>query len=322
MAPTRFDSVPMLPAACRREMKARILKTDSQNDSAPPDGSRRPEPAAPPSPAMLITALGQSEQVLDKVEQCATDLSSVNGVLRKVIDGDDLLHHAGQAINLSEQVEATVLQCAGELASVNSALSEEIDERRNLDRALLSSSAALAESQAEAAKALHLALHDPVTGLPNLPLFSDRLSQALAHARRYRRRVAVMFIDLDSFKAINDTHGHDVGDSVLQMVGRRLQSVVREGDTVSRRSGDEFLFLMLDAIDEQTAVKMAAKVVGNIARPCEVQGITVTMRSSIGIALFPEHGQSAQELLKNADTAMYVAKQGGHGYAVFTSAGR
>jgi hypothetical protein len=156
--------------------------------------------ATTPSPALLITALGQTAGA-GKVEQC-TDLSSVNGVLRKVIDGKDPLHHAGHAINLSEQVEATVVQCAGELASVNRALREEIAERRNLDRALETSSAALAESQAEAAKALHLALHDPVTGLPNLPLFSDRLSQALAHARRYRRRVAVMFIDLDSSRKL------------------------------------------------------------------------------------------------------------------------
>ena len=320
MAPIRFGIALILPAAAGLKPKARNLKIDTRNDSPSPDAGGQPDSATAPSPALMITALGQSEQVLEKVEQCAADLSSVNGVLRKVIDGEDPLHHAGHAINLSEQVEATVVQCAGELASVNSALSEEIDERRNLDRALETSSAALAESQAEAAKALHLALHDPVTGLPNLPLFSDRLSQALAHARRYRRRVAVMFIDLDSFKEINDAHGHDVGDSVLKMVGRRLQAVVREGDTVSRRSGDEFLFLMLDAIDERTAVKLAAKVVGNIARPCEVQGITVTMHSSIGIALFPEHGQSAQELLKNADTAMYAAKQGGQGYAVFTTA--
>lgn len=302
--------------------KARPLKTDSQNDSQPQKATAESNPAAPPSPAQLISALDQSEQVRDKVEQCASDLSSVNGVLRKVIDGDAQMHHAGQAINLSEQVEATVLQCADELATVNNTLSEEIDERRNLDRALATSSAALAESQAQAAKAMHLALHDAVTGLPNLPLFSDRLSQALAHARRYRRRVAVMFIDLDNFKEINDAHGHDVGDSVLRMVGRRLQAVVRAGDTVSRRSGDEFLFMMLDAIDEQTAAKMAAKVVDNIARACDVQGVTVTMHSSIGIALFPEHGQSAQELLKNADTAMYTAKQGAQGYAVFAPAGR
>jgi len=178
------------------------------------------------------------------------------------------------------------------------------------------------ERKAAAEKIEFLAFHDPLTDLPNRTLLRDRVEQALLRAARENLAVAVLIIDLDNFKEINDTHGHDIGDSVLQMVGRRLQGVVREGDTVSRRSGDEFLFLMLDAIDEPTAVKMAAKIVGNIARPCEVQGITVTMHSSIGIAMFPEHGQSAQELLKNADTAMYAAKQGGRGYAVFRSAGR
>jgi diguanylate cyclase (GGDEF)-like protein len=167
---------------------------------------------------------------------------------------------------------------------------------------------------------MHLALHDAVTGLPNLPLFNDRFSQALAQAERQGQRLAVMFIDLDKFKGINDAHGHDIGDGVLQMVGQRLQAIVRAGDTVSRGSGEEFLYLMPDASDEHDAVKLAVTIIGHIAHACEVGDVKLTVRPSIGIAFYPEHGQSPQELLKNADLAMYVAKQHAQGYSIFSPA--
>ena len=148
-----------------------------------------------------------------------------------------------------------------------------------------------------------------MTGLPNLTLFNDRFRHALAQAKRHVWRLAVMFIDLDDFKSVNDTYGHDVGDRVLQIVAKRLSTVVRGGDTVSRRGGDEFLFLMLEVKDETTVAKLAAKIIENIGEACEVEGLKLTVRPSIGIAIYPEDGQSPQELLKNADTAMYAAKQ-------------
>ena len=118
-----------------------------------------------------------------------------------------------------------------------------------------------------------------------------------------------MFIDLDDFKGVNDAHGHDTGDRVLQMVGKRLQGIVRGGDTVSRRSGDEFLVLMLEANDQSNAADLAVRISENIAGPSDIDGVTFMVKSSIGIAVYPENGRSAQELLKSADRAMYAAKQ-------------
>ena len=268
-------------------------------------------------PAPLIRALDQSEQVKDKVEECAAELSSVNAVLKEEIADGVPLHVVESALGMSEEVEVKVLQCAEDLATVNDTLAEEIDERKDLEHQLSKSTAALSQSKVQERKLRHLALHDAATNLPNLALFNDRLRNGLAQAKRHEWRLAVMFIDLDDFKGINDTHGHDVGDQVLRMVAQRLQTFVRGGDTVSRRGGDEFLFLMLEAKDENNAANLAAKIIDNVAQPCEVGGVNLTVRPSIGIALYPEDGQSVQELLKNADIAMYAAKQQKSGRALY-----
>jgi diguanylate cyclase len=268
--------------------------------------------------APLSRALDQSEQVKDKVEECAAELSAVNAVLKEEIVDGVPLHEVERALDMSEEVEVKVLQCAEDLATVNDALAEEIDERNTLEHQLSESAAALSESKVQERKSRHLALHDGVTGLANVTLFKDRLRNGLAQAKRHGWRLAVMFIDLDEFKGVNDSHGHDVGDRVLQMVAQRIQSLVRAGDTVSRRGGDEFLFLMLEATDENSAANLAAKIIDNVARPCEVEGLRLTVRPSIGIALYPEDGRSGQELLKNADIAMYAAKQQKSGCALFS----
>jgi diguanylate cyclase len=269
-------------------------------------------------PAPLSRALDQSEQVKDKVEECAADLSSVNAVLKEEIADGVPLQKVERALGMSEEVEVKVLQCAEDLATVNDALAEEIDERNHLEHQLSESAAALSQSRVQERKSRHLALHDPLTGLSNLTLFKDRLRNGLAQARRHQWRLAVMFIDLDGFKGINDAHGHAVGDGVLQMVAQRLKALLRGGDTVSRRSGDEFLCLMLEAKDENTAANLAAKIIDNVAEPYEFEGIMLTVRPSIGIALYPEDGQSEQELLKNADGAMYAAKQQKSGCALYS----
>jgi diguanylate cyclase (GGDEF)-like protein len=155
----------------------------------------------------------------------------------------------------------------------------------------------------------HDALHDGVTGLPNLTQFKDRLENALAQAQRHDWRLAVMIIDLDALKSINDTHGHDVGDRVLQLVARRLQTMVRGGDSVGHRGGDEFLFLMLEAKDEANAAGFAGTIIERIGEACGVDGASLTVGSSIGIALYPEDGRTAGELLEHADLAMYAAKR-------------
>jgi GGDEF domain-containing protein len=143
----------------------------------------------------------------------------------------------------SEAVEAEVQEAATELAAVKDALSEEIYKRHDLERRLAHSEEALAASRLQERRSRHDAFHDAITGLPNMTLFHDHLDNALAQAQRHSRPFAVMFIDVDEFKQVNDTHGHDIGDRVLQMMAQRLQASIRGGDTASRRGGDEFVIL-------------------------------------------------------------------------------
>src|SRR5439155_13873460 len=153
------------------------------------------------------------------------------------------------------------------------------------------------------------AYHDVLTGLPNRLLFRDRISVALAHARRARRTVAIMFLDLDHFKLVNDTLGHTVGDGLLQAAAERLVSCVRSEDTVARMGGDEFTILVSDIADTRSAATVAQKVLESISRPIEVDGHELFVTTSIGIAIFPDDGTDAETLLKNADRAMYRAKE-------------
>jgi len=167
---------------------------------------------------------------------------------------------------------------------------------------------------------LHQSFHDALTGLPNRLLLEDRMKQATANLGRRNAPVAVLFIDLDHFKDINDTLGHVAGDRVLQEVAERLGHCVREGDTVARLGGDEFVVLLAGLHDVQDAGLVAEKIVGAVSAPCHVSGSELRVSPSIGIALYPGDGQNIGELLRNADTAMYHAKQQGPGqFSFFTS---
>jgi diguanylate cyclase (GGDEF)-like protein/PAS domain S-box-containing protein len=155
------------------------------------------------------------------------------------------------------------------------------------------------------------AYHDVLTGLPNRLLFRDRIGVALAHARRSRRAVAVMFLDLDQFKLVNDTLGHTVGDGLLQAAADRLVRCVRGDDTVARMGGDEFTILLSDLTDTRAAGTVAQKVLDTMSQPIEVDGHELFITTSIGIAIFPDDGMDPETLLKNADRAMYRAKEAG-----------
>lgn len=157
----------------------------------------------------------------------------------------------------------------------------------------------------------HMAHHDKLTDLPNRALFSDRLHHALATANRDKKRMALMFIDLDRFKHINDTLGHNAGDLLLKEATRRMLGCVRESDTVARIGGDEFMVL-LPAIEKQEyAMMVAEKIRHALCQPLDLGGNIISISSSLGIAIFPEHGVSEEELIKHADDAMYAAKQAG-----------
>ncbi|MHB8184178.1 MAG: putative bifunctional diguanylate cyclase/phosphodiesterase, partial [Candidatus Desulforudaceae bacterium] len=165
----------------------------------------------------------------------------------------------------------------------------------------------------------HQAFHDILTGLPNRMLFKDRLTLAMAHAKRNNKGLAVLFLDLDRFKLINDTLGHNVGDQLLYYIGMRLQNCVREDDTVARMGGDEFTLLLPEISKAEHAAKIAHKVTEAIRQPLRIGEHDLYISTSIGIVLFPDDGQDAETLIKNADTAMYRAKESGRNhYELYT----
>jgi diguanylate cyclase (GGDEF)-like protein/PAS domain S-box-containing protein len=157
-----------------------------------------------------------------------------------------------------------------------------------------------------------LAFHDALTGLPNRALFLDRLEQAVERAKREQQRLAVIFIDLDGFKEINDSLGHDIGDLLLQEIAQRIRDRLRRGtDTVARLGGDEFVVLMEDLGDPNHCVVLATEIIADVATPLALRGHTVRVGASLGIAFFPEDGDDTLELMKRADIAMYAAKAAG-----------
>lgn len=266
-----------------------------------------------PEPTSLLKARGHTEHAKDMVEACAVELSTVNTSLEKELEDGGPAPAIEQALSQSKEVEIKVEECADELVSVNAALAEGIRERRGLHDELAKTNDALIESRRQARKARADALHDALTGLPNFTLFKDRLELALTQARRHHWRVAVMFLDLNKFKDVNDTHGHDVGDGCLREIADRLEAVTRGDDTVCRRGGDEFLFLMLEAKEDAVILAVAQKLTAIINAPCALGSVQVAVSASIGITVFPEGGHTAQELLEKADAAMYAAKHKGSG---------
>ena len=167
------------------------------------------------------------------------------------------------------------------------------------------------EHKKEKGRLAYLAQYDLLTGLANRVLFRDLLDKALARANRSKLPVALMFLDLDRFKIINDTLGHDVGDMLLKIVAQRLQGCVRSGDLISRLGGDEFTVIQESVSRQQEIEVVAQKIMNMMAQPFALEGHELFIGTSIGIAIYPAHGKDAETLIKNADTAMYNAKECG-----------
>ncbi|HYH41701.1 MAG TPA: EAL domain-containing protein [Burkholderiales bacterium] len=165
-----------------------------------------------------------------------------------------------------------------------------------------------------------MAMHDGLTGLPNRVMFDQRLAGAIAHARRHNRAAAVLFVDLDKFKVINDTLGHEAGDQVLREAAQRLTDHLRAGDTVARLGGDEFVILLEEVTDPLYVGSVTHKLIEALAAPFVIGGREYRVTASIGVSAFPDDGQDAPTLLKNADIAMYRAKQSGRNAFAFFSA--
>ena len=161
----------------------------------------------------------------------------------------------------------------------------------------------------------YLAQYDHLTGLVNRTLFRDRLVQATARSKRMQQMIGLMLLDLDRFKLVNDTFGHDIGDELLKAVSERLKTCVREVDTVARMGGDEFTIILEGVSSEQNILVVAKRITESIATPFELKGHCISIGISIGITIYPQDDHPVDELLKHADTAMYQAKQ--HGGSAF-----
>jgi diguanylate cyclase (GGDEF)-like protein len=185
-------------------------------------------------------------------------------------------------------------------------------DRNNHDLTLQINEREQAEQQLK-----HLALHDPLTGLPNRLLFQDRLQQAIALSNRTSHKFAVFFMDLDNFKIINDTMGHEAGDELLRKVASRLSTIERETDTVARLGGDEFAFIISKTITVQDGVNFAHRLNTLLKKPIMIHGNNIHMGSSVGVTIYPDDASNSAELLRNADIAMYQAKDEGRNRTCF-----
>lgn len=189
-----------------------------------------------------------------------------------------------------------------QLASARQQIDSLLKSRDNLKQQLL-------ESRENYKQALHCAHHDELTGLPNRVLLLDRLQQAMAQADRQQRPVALLFIDLDEFKNVNDQLGHSVGDQLLIEVARRLSDCIRYGDTACRYGGDEFLILLGEIDTDRNVAAVIEKIQSCLAESCVLDGRHIPVSASIGAAIYHHDGQSGLDLLNRADSAMYRAKK-------------
>ena len=179
------------------------------------------------------------------------------------------------------------------------------------ERVILLAIEDITERKQSEEKIQQMVYHDSLTGLPNRKLFSDRLGIALTHAQRNQKEVGIAMLDLDHFKGVNDTLGHDVGDLLLKAAAERLSAELRKGDTVARFGGDEFLLILPDLEVIEDAIQVAQKIVDSFRKPFLIDTHQLIVTTSIGIAVYPQDGTKEDILLKNADKAMYQAKQTG-----------
>jgi diguanylate cyclase (GGDEF)-like protein len=261
---------------------------------------------------LLTQVLGQSEHIHELIEQSVEELSAANAGIKRELAHGDPLPGVKSAFDKNEAVAKKLQEASEILAAVHQALQIGIRDRTMVDHQL-----AAAVEQEEGSR--NAALHDHLTGLPNRALFKDRLEHAIAQAKRHRWMLAVMFVDLDNFKSINDIHGHQAGDAVLRTVATRLAHNTRNEDTVSRYGGDEFLYLLSPLHEQKDIAMIAAKVLTAIQAPCDVHVgdvvVNLCLEASIGISVFPKDGASSAALIQRADDATYGAKENKSGVA-------
>lgn len=287
----------------------------------------KPPPEAPLKPAQALALRHHNVAVSTVARPAATDweplMEAVKARLRQQAGQlRDLAHPAEPARFMRQQL----LSCAVALDQLQNTLVSELAQQRehahqtlrNLQLELELARAELAGTQAGERRARHLALHDMLTGLPNRRYFRQRLELALGQvAGSSPPGLAVFFMDLDGFKAINDNHGHQIGDELLRVVASRLSRVVRQEDMVSRIGGDEFACLRMDWHSRGQLIQLAVKLHEVVAAPLTLGTLKLSIKPSIGISLCPADGRTVADLLKAADLAMYHAKQQHSGHAFY-----
>ncbi|WP_110189514.1 GGDEF domain-containing protein [Pokkaliibacter plantistimulans] len=290
-----------------------------------------PECAVEDQGSSLSDALSGNTMVMVKrgINRCLEVLQRITRMLQRAdaqLDGESEywalppfptsqapLQHSVKVMHLTE----TGLNCCtGDLRKIIRLLDEDIQQRddlqqsfRSMQDVLQQSRLALLASQAGQESAQYIAEHDQLTGLPNrkaLDLYADA---ALIQHHQEQRLLALMYIDLDGFKAVNDQHGHAVGDELLKIVGLRLSRVVRTEDLISRHGGDEFICVLQNVTDHLAVAIVAKKLFKAISAPCKVGKLSLAIKPSIGIAIYPEDGNSIKVLLEHADQAMFLAKR-------------
>jgi diguanylate cyclase len=264
------------------------------------------------SGSFLSQVLGQNEHIDALIKQSADELRSVNVDIEHALANGDPAPAVKSALDKNEAVAKQLQGASEKLTAVSHALRIEIRDRIMVDHQL-----AAAVEQEEGSRSA--ALHDRLTALPNRMLFKDRLEHGISQAKRHRWLLAVMFLDLNKFKFINDTHGHQAGDAVLQAVAMRLKQATRNEDTISRFGGDEFLCVLTQLHEPNEIAMIAVKILKAIQAPCDLQvgdvTVSLCLEAAIGISMFPKDGASAAALIKRADEAMYCAKENKSGFA-------
>ena len=214
---------------------------------------------------------------------------------------------------------SSIKELHAEIEKLRSAL---VDSERRVDERISSIYKEFVAGRESANKLVRLAYHDNLTGLPNRGLLMDRIKVACANAMRNKKFVAVFFIDLDGFKVINDTFGHEAGDDLLIWVGSELQQCVRANDTVARIGGDEFVAVITDLEDVESIGSVAKKIVERLGERVVIKGAPISIGASVGISIFPDDAEDPEALIREADSAMYEVKsEGKNGYKFFSQIG-
>jgi diguanylate cyclase (GGDEF)-like protein len=277
-------------------------------------------------PDSLALAINQTHDVTEKLGLCADNLGSSNDVakVRQAAGANPL--SADKSLANNQRVQRELQECAHDLHHLSATLMDGIGEVREQTRmalaesqsALASSEAALASARDGEKKAQLRVLRDFATGLANRGLFDDRLTHAIALAKRHDWTLAIMFLGIASFNYIDETHGRIVGDRVLQEIGKRLLKRAREEDTICRNDGGEFLYLLMNPRGSENILRIAGALLQSVTEPIDTgDDRQHVIKASIGIASYPEDGITGQQLIQKANTAMYRARNSLSGCVFF-----